>query len=139
MTCRCTCHAEHFSRATCEHCYPLVLFCGSRTWNDQRRVDRLMDHLYVLFGGRFHIMQGGAKGADDHARLSAWKLNIPNTTMKADWTKHGKRAGFFCNIEMLEKKPQYVIALWDGSSRGTLHTIERAVNFYRIPVMIVRA
>lgn len=83
-------------------------------------------------------MQGGAKGADDHARLSAWKLNVPNTTIKADWAKHGKRAGLFRNLEMLKKKPQYVIALWDGSSRGTFHTIERAVNFYRIPTIIIR-
>lgn len=97
-----------------------------------------MDQLYVLFSGRFHIIQGGAKGADDCARLAAWKLNIPNTTEKADWDTYGKRAGIFRNLKMLDRNPQYVIALWDGSSRGTFHTIERAVNLYRIPTMIVR-
>lgn len=97
-----------------------------------------MNYLYVIFQGRFHIIQGGARGADKGAHLAAWKLGVPSTPVKPDWAKYGKRAGFFRNITMLEKKPQYVVALWDGSSRGTLHTIERAVNFYRIPTMIVR-
>lgn len=97
-----------------------------------------MDRLYELFKGRFHIIQGGAKGGDDCAKLAAWKINVPYTTVRADWDKHGKRAGFFRNIEMLERKPQYVIALWDGVSRGTLHTIERAVNLYRIPTLVIK-
>lgn len=139
MKCRCVCHAPHFSRAACPHCYPLVLFCGSRAWDDQPRTDRLMEHLFNLFGGRFHVIQGGAKGADDQAWLAAKKLNVHVTTEKADWQKDGRRAGIFRNIRMLEKKPQYVVALWDGMSRGAFHTIERAVNLYRIPTMIVRA
>jgi hypothetical protein len=138
MTCRCVCHAEHFSRAACGHCYPLVLFCGSRTWNDQRRTDELMTRLYNLLNGRFHVIQGGAKGADNQAWLAAKKLNVPVTTEEPDWTRYGTRAGFIRNVTMLEKKPQYVIALWDAHSRGTKHTIERAINLYRIPTMIVR-
>lgn len=97
-----------------------------------------MDQLYELFKGQFHVIQGGARGGDDCAKLAAWKLNVPNTTMKADWAKYGKRAGYFRNIQMLERKPQYLIALWDGVSRGTLHTIERAVNLYRIPTLIIK-
>lgn len=138
MDCYCTCHSKYASRSTCLHCYPLVLFCGSRAWSNQWWVDLLMVHLYILFSGRFHIMQGGARGADDCARLAAWKLNVANTTEKADWATYGKRAGIFRNLKMLESGPQYVVALWDGSSRGTFHTIERAVNLYRIPTIIIR-
>lgn len=136
--CRCTCHAEHFSRAACEHCYPLVLFCGSRTWVDQLCADEVMQRLFILFKGRFHVLQGGAFGADNRAWFAAKKLNVAVDTLRADWSKYGKRAGYFRNIQMLERKPQYVIALWDGVSRGTLHTIERAVNLYRIPTLIIR-
>lgn len=137
MICRCNCHAEHFSRATCSHCYPLVLFCGSRSWDNQRLVDRLMVQLGNLLNWRFHVVQGGARGGDEQAWLAAKKLNVPVTTLKADWRKHGKRAGYLRNITMLEMQPQYVVALWDGVSRGTLHTIEKAVGLYRIPTMIV--
>lgn len=137
MTCRCVCHAPHFSRAACPHCYPLVLFCGSRAWNDQRRTDGVMQWLFDLFRGRFHVIQGGAKGADSQAWLAAKKLNISVATEEPDWSRYGTRAGFIRNVTMLEKKPQYVIALWDGKSRGTRHTVERAINVYRIPTMIV--
>ena len=82
-------------------------------------------------------MQGGANGADEQAWLAAKELNVFALTKKPDWAKYGKRAGVFRNIQMLEMKPQYVIALWDSQSRGTLHTIENAVNRYRIPVWIV--
>lgn len=137
--CFCNCHFEHSSRAACEHCYPLVLFCGSRTWNDQRHVDTIMAQLLNLFNGRFRVIQGGAFGADNQAWLAAKKLNVPVETVKPDWSRFGSRAGFIRNVTMLEKKPQYVIALWNGISRGTQHTIERAVNVYRIPTLIVRA
>lgn len=139
ITCRCVCHAEHFSRAACSHCYPLVLFCGSRTWNDQRGTDELMVHLSGLFKGRFHVIQGGAFGADNQAWFAAKKLNVPVETMRPDWERFGKRAGFLRNAAMLEKGPQYVVALWDGKSRGTAHTIDLAVNRYRIPTVIVRS
>jgi hypothetical protein len=138
MICRCACHAEHFSRAACEHCYPLVLFCGSRMWNDQRRTDGIMRHLSNLFRGRFHVIQGGAKGADDQAWLAARKLGVPVATDSANWERDGRRAGVLRNIRMLEKKPQFVVALWDGMSRGTFHTIQHAVEVYRIPTLIVR-
>lgn len=139
MICRCVCHAEHFSRAACPHCYPLVLFCGSRSWNDQPRTDQIMLRLFDLLRGRFHVIQGGAKGADDQAWMAAKKLCVVVTTDHADWKKDGKRAGIARNIRMLDKQPQYVIALWDGMSRGTYHTIDHAINVYRIPTLIVRS
>jgi hypothetical protein len=98
-----------------------------------------MTQLYEQFKGRFSVIQGGAKGGDDAAWLAAKKLGVHVITEKPDWKQFGKRAGLFRNIKMLERSPQYVVALWDGASRGTFHTIERAVNLYRIPTMIVRA
>lgn len=137
MICRCSCHAPHFSRAACPHCYPLVLFCGSRTWTDQRVADKLMARLYRLFQGRFWVMQGGAAGGDNAAWFAAKKLNVFVATETPNWKKYGRRAGLFRNLKMLEKPPQYVVALWDGRSRGTLHTIENAVSCYRIPTMVI--
>jgi hypothetical protein len=114
-----------------------VLFCGSRSWDSQRRADEIMQQLFDLFRGRFHVIQGGASGADDKAWLAAKKLGIPVKTENVDWRRFGKRAGVLRNVAMLDKQPQYVVALWDGQSKGTLHTIEQAINIYRIPTMIV--
>lgn len=98
-----------------------------------------MQHLVNLFNGRFHVIQGGALGADNSAWFAAKKLNIPVQTEHANWARDGKRAGILRNIRMLDKQPQCVIALWDGMSRGTYHTIDQAIGVYRIPTMVVRA
>lgn len=97
-----------------------------------------MAHLHRRFNGRFHVIQGGAKGADDQAWLAAKKLNVPVTTERPDWGKFGRRAGIMRNVRMLETPPQFVVALWDGMSRGTYHTIDNAINVYRIPTIVFR-
>jgi hypothetical protein len=51
-----------------------------------------------------------------------WKL-IPRP---AKWRQFGVRAGFVRNQEMLNEKPEAVLAFWDGESRGTKDMIERA-------------
>lgn len=98
-----------------------------------------MQRLFDLFHGRFHIIQGGAHGADDKAWLAARKLNVPVETERAHWERFGRRAGILRNIRMLDKQPQYVVALWDGKSKGTQHTIEQAINVYRIPTLVIRS
>lgn len=108
-------------------------------WDDQRRTDSIMAQLLDLFRGRFHVIQGGAKGADDQAWLAAKKLGVPVETDRANWERDGKRAGIMRNIRMLERKPQFVVALWDGMSRGTYYTIDHAINIYRIPILVVMA
>ncbi len=98
-----------------------------------------MQHLWDLFGGRFHVLHGGARGADDQAWLAAQKLNITTIAERPDWKKHGNHAGLIRNIKMLEWPPQFVVALWDGMSRGTYHTIDHAVRVYRIPTIVFNA
>jgi hypothetical protein len=42
-----------------------------------------------------------------------------------DWDKHGKAAGFIRNQEIVDNC-DFVVAFWDGASRGTKDTIDRA-------------
>ena len=115
----------------------LVLCCGSRYRYVWQAVKRTLAQFQSI-AGQFVVLHGGAHGADSDAGAVGRILGLDVKVMRADWSKYGKRAGFFRNSAMLEQSPDYVIAFWDGKSRGTLDTIQKAVNVYRIPVLIVK-
>lgn len=72
------------------------------------------------------IIQGGAKGADAAAHDWAVCNWVPMEEYPADWGKHGKRAGYIRNVEMLEKgKPDLVLAFPGG--KGTEMMVKLAV------------
>jgi|ERR1039458_1423661 hypothetical protein len=73
------------------------------------------------------IISGAARGADALGERWACEHAIPLVRMPADWDAHGRRAGYLRNLEMA-KQAQALIALWDGTSRGTAHMIETARN-----------
>lgn len=73
------------------------------------------------------IVSGGARGADYLGELFAKHNNIPIKVFPADWDTYGKRAGFLRNLEMA-KYADALIALWDGSSKGTQHMITQATK-----------
>ena len=54
----------------------------------------------------------------------------------ADWDTYGKQAGFIRNIQMLDEKPDLVIAFQKNASRGTQHTINEARK-RGIPVEVI--
>jgi len=70
------------------------------------------------------IISGGANGADKIAEIFAKKFNIPIEVISADWSE-GKKAGVIRNTDII-KKSDYVIAFWDGQSKGTLDSINKA-------------
>lgn len=115
-----------------------VLCCGSRNWPEWFQVKKTLYRLSLALG-RFTVLHGGARGADSHCGAMARILGLEVEVMRPDWLKYGKRAGMLRNTSMLERQPDYVVAFWDGSSRGSLDTIQKAVNIYRIPTIIVRS
>lgn len=121
----------------------LVLCCGSRNWSQWVPIERALHLLttinYTYFFRKTTVMHGDASGADAMSDSVARLLGLNVVRVRANWLKFGKRAGPVRNTAMLERKPDYVIAFWDGVSRGTLDTIQKAVNVYRIPTIIVRS
>lgn len=75
------------------------------------------------------VIVGGARGADTFGKRLAETLEIPVEEFLPDWETHGKSAGIIRNIHMLDQEGvDLVIALWDGSSKGTKHMIDRALK-----------
>lgn len=71
------------------------------------------------------VLSGGARGVDSLAEKWAIESDIPVELYKPDWKRYGRGAGLRRNIQMLENA-EALIAVWDGRSKGTAHTIRQA-------------
>lgn len=71
------------------------------------------------------VISGGARGADALAARFASCHDIPLIVLRADWDKHGKKAGPMRNSEIVAQADA-VAAFWDGHSAGTRDTIAKA-------------
>lgn len=70
------------------------------------------------------IISGGALGSDQIAEKFANEFNIDTEIILPDWSI-GRGAGPRRNSEIIEKS-DFIIAFWDGESRGTLDSINKA-------------
>ena len=112
-----------------------VVIAGSRTITDKKLLD---DAIHESGFDISEVISGTARGVDQLGEQWAQEHNIPIRKFPADWTKYGKSAGYRRNEEMIIYVYQNrgaVIALWDGSSLGTQHTIDLAKK-YKIPIYI---
>ena len=69
------------------------------------------------------IISGGAKGVDTCAKEYAQKNNIDFLEILPQYSIYGKAAPIKRNNEIVEKS-DFVIAFWDGKSRGTKYVID---------------
>ena len=99
-----------------------VLICGSRNINDPALVSQAVSQIGTI---PTHIISGGARGVDKLAAVYAASQGIEFTEYQADWERYGKRAGFIRNYAMVGNADA-VIAVWDGTSPGTKHSIDLA-------------
>jgi len=75
------------------------------------------------------IVSGGCYGVDTWAEEVAkeWKWCVDTIIFKPDWEKHGKKAGFMRNIQIVDEAT-HLWAFWDGESKGTKHSIDLALK-----------
>ncbi len=110
-----------------------VLVCGSREWTNYSVIERRMK---ALPPGSV-IIEGEARGADKSARRIAEHLGFKVMPFRANWYKHGNRAGPIRNQRMIDVgEPDLVLAFPMPDSVGTHDMIARARKA-GIPVEVV--
>ena len=115
----------------------VVMVCGSRSISNFSKIFRCIEEALSYWGlskDQIIILHGGARGVDSIAGYWAKKNNIPVEVIKPDWKRYGKRAGFIRN-SWLVNKADYVIAIWDSKSRGTIDSVIKAKD-QRKPVKL---
>ena len=69
------------------------------------------------------IVSGGAKGIDTCAREYAISHGIKLTELLPEYSRYGRGAPLKRNLQIIEYA-DFVIAFWDGQSKGTKNVIE---------------
>jgi len=98
---------------------------GSRTFNDYRLLVETMWTHFPISYNKYEIISGGAMGADSLGQALAKNWELKYTVFKPDWDKYGKPAGFIRNQQIVDTC-DIVLAFWDGKSKGTQDTINKA-------------
>lgn len=100
-----------------------VVVCGDRNWTDRNRIFRAFSKLPL----DTEIIHGACRGADIIAGEVAKQLGLKVREFPADWSK-GKAAGPIRNRQMLDEKPDFVIAFHPNlaTSKGTADTVREA-------------
>ena len=102
-----------------------ILVTGSRDWDD---VETIRDALWECGDPMDLILvHGGAPGADSiadaEARRTGWEYIEVHP---ADWDKHGKKAGFIRNAEMVALGATACLAFIKNNSKGATMTADLA-------------
>lgn len=99
-----------------------VAVVGSRTITDYTIVREILGNYAIT-----QIVSGGAKGIDSLAEQFSTSVMLPTApkVFLPDWNLHGKGAGFIRNKQIVDYADM-VVAIWDGVSKGTQHSIEYA-------------
>ena len=118
-----------------------VLVTGSRNWEDRQMIEEVLGEIrsrYGIIREDVVIVHGGARGADRMAGWIAGQLGMKVEVHPADWERHGKRAGFVRNEEMVNSQPDLVVCFMRDASAGTRMTLRLAMKA-GIPVEVHEA
>ena len=106
---------------------PRILVTGGRDFgrefNESAFIFSCMDHIHEEYG-QFHLIHGGAPGADFTADKWAKQREIIHTCHSAEWRRHEKAAGPIRNEEMLFWDLSLVVVFPGG--KGTADMKQRA-------------
>ena len=98
-----------------------IAIVGSRNYPD---LDKVREFVRKLSPDDT-IVSGGADGVDETAEDEARKLGLEVISISPEWNKYGKTAGLIRN-DLIVATADCVVAFWDGVSRGTKYTIDKA-------------
>lgn len=82
------------------------------------------------------IISGGAVGVDTDAALYARTHGLPLTVIRPDYPRYGRRAPIMRNLQIIDAA-DFVLAFWDGRSRGTAFVIRRCRE-RGVPLRVLR-
>lgn len=105
---------------------------GSRSFDDYNRLSIICDK---FISNNDTIVSGGAYGADFLAKEYSKINNINYVEYLPDWDLHGKSAGPIRN-KIIVSDSDFVIAFWDGKSKGTKSSIDIAKE-QKKPTLII--
>lgn len=110
-----------------------TIIAGSRSVTDRRLIAEAVAQSGFVVA---EVVSGTARGVDQMGEEWARNVGISVKRFPANWELQGKAAGFIRNLAMRDYADA-LIAIRDGSSRGTRHMIE-AMRAAGKPVFVLQ-
>ena len=102
-----------------------VIVAGGRDFDDYPMMVQYLDFVFSETKEDIEIVCGMARGADSLGKRYAEERGYAAKKMAANWSLHGRSAGYVRNVEMANYADA-LVAFWDGKSSGTAHMIKTA-------------
>lgn len=107
-----------------------ILITGSRDWTDRRTIFEALDAIgrqntlkeKVLVSG--NCPTGADLMCEEFATIAGWEIE----RYPADWKKHGRKAGFERNKQMVNTAPDVCLAFIKNNSKGATMTKKMAIK-----------
>lgn len=99
-----------------------TIIAGSRSITNYPTIQTLLSNYLFTHPPISEVVSGGATGVDKLGERWARENEVEVKLFPAEWDRFGKGAGSIRNIEMASYGDR-LIAIWDGSSKGTFHMI----------------
>jgi predicted Rossmann fold nucleotide-binding protein DprA/Smf involved in DNA uptake len=101
-----------------------VAIVGSRHFSEP---DRVADYVRSL-PAKASVLTGSASGVDAAATKAAREKGIPVQVMPASFDEMADASKAAARNQRLVDACDVLVAFWDGSSKGTRATVERALD-----------
>jgi hypothetical protein len=104
-----------------------ILITGSRTWTAATLLRSTLAHWRQTYPDAV-LVHGACRGADLIAAGVWLGWHLPVEPHPADWTRHGRAAGFLRNRLMVDLGADVCLAFIRDHSRGAEHTAALATT-----------
>lgn len=111
-----------------------IALIGSRELENKIQLRRAAK-TFLLQYPNIELVSGGAKGADQIAEELAEEMGLKITIFFPNYHEHGKIAPLLRNCQIVNEA-DIILAIWDGKSKGTAHTLGLARQ-KGIPIYII--
>lgn len=101
-----------------------VLITGGRDFNDRKSLFTALDRLHAKHHFTL-LIHGDARGADRLSGEWAEANGVGVLACPADWLRQGRSAGAIRNRQMLDKRPDLVVAFPGGTGTENMVKIAR--------------
>jgi len=104
---------------------------GSRSFLNYDLLRNAIDAIRITYPNINLIISGGATGADKLGERYAQQNRISTKIYLPNWKDNGKAAGVIRNKDII-CNADVVVAFWDGKSKGTSDSINKAQNYNKL-------
>lgn len=121
------------------HDYPVrICVAGSRSFHDPVKFDAILRAFLSWAGVEPYCFMSGMASRGPDRLIYEWakEHGEPCFEFWANWEKFGRSAGMIRN-RIMRKNLTHLLAIWDGTSKGTKEMVEETMKLKGVHVSLV--